>query len=247
MKRKSKKRRPFTLHSSPFTVIAHRGARGYAPENTLAAFEKAIELGARWIELDVQYHDRSLWVFHDPRLERCTNGRGALSTKTAAALRKLDAGNGERIPFLHEALDRIGRRARVNIELKTANRTGAAVAALLREYLERGWKPDDFLVSSFHLPELRDFKRRLPEIPLGVLLAGVPLDLAASGTDLGASVLGIAAEFADAELIDDAHRRGMKVFAYTVNEPDDIARLKRLGVDGVFTDFPDRAPARLSR
>jgi glycerophosphoryl diester phosphodiesterase len=231
----------FPTLDSRFTVIAHRGAGGHAPENTLAAFDKAIELGARWIELDVQYHDCSLWVFHDLRLERRTNGRGRLNAKTTAALRKLDAGGGERIPFLHEALDRIGRRARVNVELKTANGTGAAVATLLREYLDRGWKPDDFLVSSFHLPELRDFKRRLPAIPLGVLLTGVPLDLAACGTDLGAAVLSVAADFAEPELIDDAHRRGMRVFVYTVNEPDDIVRLKRMGVDGVFTDFPERA------
>jgi glycerophosphoryl diester phosphodiesterase len=224
-----------------FTVIAHRGARGHAPENTLAAFDQAIALGAPWVELDVQWHADRLWVFHDARLERCTNGRGALVDHDAAALRGLDAGRGERIPWLEEVLDRIDRRLSVNVELKTADGTAAAVAAMLRGYLDRGWRPEQFLVSSFHLPELREFKRRLPEVPLGVLLCGVPLDLAAAVTELGAAVLSLELDFADPALIADGQRRGARVYVYTVNEADDLARMKALGVDGVFTDYPDRA------
>lgn len=227
----------------PFTVIAHRGARGHAPENTLAAFDRALALGAKWVELDVQWHDGKLWVFHDLRLERCTDGRGWLADHDAAALRRLDAGRGEKIPWLSEVLDRIDRRMGVNIELKTADGTAAAVAAELRACLARGWQPGQFQVSSFHLPELREFRRLLPEVPLGVLLAGVPLDLAAAVSELGAAVCSLALDFADPALIADAHARGAKVFVYTVNEPDDIARMKALGVDGIFTDYPERALA----
>ncbi|MCI0749214.1 MAG: hypothetical protein L0Y32_01545, partial [Nevskiales bacterium] len=225
---------------SPFTVIAHRGARGYAPENTLKAFEQAIALGAPWIELDVQLHQQVLWVFHDRRLERCTNGRGRLTDHDVNTLRRLDAGQGQRIPFLAEVLDLVHHRAGINIELKTAEGTAAAVAELLRGYLDRGWTPDEFLVSSFHLPELREFRRRLPQVPVGVLLCGVPLDLAASATRLKARCVNLDVDFADPALIDDAHRRGLKVFVYTVNEPDDIALMRRR-VDGIFTDYPDRA------
>lgn len=224
-----------------FTVIAHRGARGHAPENTLAAFDKALALGAAWVELDVQWHADKLWVFHDSRLERCTDGEGWLVDHDARALRKLDAGGGQPIPWLPEVLDRIDRRASVNVELKTADGTGAAVAAVLRDYLARGWKAEQFLVSSFHLPELRDFKRRLPEVPLGVLLCGVPLNLAAAVTELGAAVLSLDMDFADPALVADGQKRGARVFVYTVNEPDDIKRMKALGVDGLFTDFPERA------
>jgi glycerophosphoryl diester phosphodiesterase len=227
--------------TNAFTVIAHRGARGHVPENTLAAFDKAIELGAPWIELDVQLHAGKLWVFHDLRLERCTNGQGRLVDHDAAALRRLDAGGGEPIPWLAEALDRIDRRAGVNVELKSADGTAAAVAAVLRDCLARGWRAEQFLVSSFHLPELREFRRLLPDVPRGVLLAGVPLDLAAAGSELGASVLSLGLDFVDPALVADAHRRGMRVYVYTVNEPDDFAHLRALGVDGVFTDFPERA------
>ena len=224
----------------PFTVLAHRGARGHAPENTLAAFDKALALGAKWIELDVQWHAGRLWVFHDARLERCTDGKGWLIDHKAEALRKLDAGGGQKIPFLHEVLDRLDRRVSVNVEIKTADGTAAEVATALRGYLDQGWKPGQFLVSSFHLPELREFKRRMPEIPLGVLMCGVPLGLAAAGTELGAQVLSLDRDFADGALIKDAHDRGMRVFVYTVNEPEDIARFRSQGVDGVFTDFPER-------
>jgi glycerophosphoryl diester phosphodiesterase len=223
-----------------FTVLAHRGARGHAPENTLAAFDKAVELKAQWIELDVQWHAGQLWVFHDQRLERCTNGKGWLVDHKADALRKLDAGGGQKIPFLHEVLDRLDRRVSVNVELKTADGTAAEVATALRGCLARGWKAEQFLVSSFHLPELREFKRRMPQIPLGVLMCGVPLGLAAAATELGAQVLSLDRDFADSALIADAHARGMRVFVYTVNEPEDIARYRGQGVDGVFTDFPER-------
>jgi glycerophosphoryl diester phosphodiesterase len=226
----------------PFTILAHRGARGHAPENTLKAFDKALELGARWIELDVQLHAGELWVFHDQRLERCTNGSGWLADHDANALRALDAGQGQRIPFLREVLDHLAGRVNLNIELKTADGTGAAVATALRAAFAKRWKPPQFQVSSFHLPELRDFKRRLPEVPLGVLLCGVPLNLAAAATELGAQVVSVDRDFADAALIADAHARGAKVFVFTVNEPADMARFRAAGVDGVFTDFPERAP-----
>lgn len=237
---RSKKKR---ARARAFTVIAHRGARGSAPENTLAAFDRALALGAPWVELDVQWHAGRLWVFHDSRLERCTDGRGRLVDHDARALRRLDAGNGQKIPWLEEVLDRIDARAGVNVELKTADGTAARVAAVLRRYVDAGWPPQQFLVSSFHLPELRDFKRRLPEVPLGVLLSGVPLKLAAVATELDAAVLSLELDFADPALIADAHRRGLKVYVYTVNEPDDIARLRKLGVDGIFTDYPERALA----
>lgn len=241
MKRRA---RPKRRARREFTVLAHRGGGGHAPENTLRAFENAITtLGAKWLELDVQWHRGKLWVFHDLRLERCTNGHGWLADHTARALRALDAGGGQRIPWLPEVLDLVDRRASVNVELKTANGTAAAVASVLREYLERGWKPEQFLVSSFHLPELLDLKRRLPEVALGVLLCGVPLKLAAVASELGASVLGLDKDFADPALITDAHRRGLRVYVYTVNEKADVARMKKLGADGVFSDFPERALA----
>ncbi|MDB5987969.1 MAG: glycerophosphodiester phosphodiesterase, partial [Nevskia sp.] len=188
-----------------FFVIGHRGARGHAPENTLLAIDRGIRLGAHAVEFDVQLHPSgALLLFHDLTLDRTTNGRGALLDCDFDTLRKLDAGQGEQIPTLEEALELIEQRVVVNVELKTADGTGEAVAASLRNYIDAGWPAERFLVSSFHLPELWEFKQTAPEIPVGALLAGVPLDFAACAVELGAVSLNISAEFVDTRLLADA-------------------------------------------
>ena len=228
--------------NSDFLVIGHRGARGHAPENTLLALDTGILLGAHWVEFDVQLHpEGALLVFHDLTLDRTTDGKGLLQQCDFATLRGLDAGQGQQIPTLEEALDLIEQRVGVNIELKTADGTGEAVAASLRNYIDAGWPAERFLVSSFHLPELWEFKQMAPEIPVGALLAGVPLDFAACAVELGAVSLNISAEFIDTRLLADAKAHGLKVYVYTVNDRAELSALRALGVDGVFTDYPERA------
>jgi glycerophosphoryl diester phosphodiesterase len=227
--------------SREFTVIGHRGARGHAPENTLLGFDTAMCLGAHWVELDVQLHEGALLLMHDLRLERTTNGKGRLDELSLAQLRALDAGKGQQIPTLQEALTLIDQRIGINVELKTWGGTGTEVARVLREAVEQGWPLEKLQVSSFHLPELYEFHDLAPEIPIGVLLCGVPLDWAGCAVELGANSLNISDEFVDERIIADAHERGLKVFVYTVNHPDEIARMKAMGIDGIFTDYPDRA------
>ncbi|MDR3417612.1 MAG: glycerophosphodiester phosphodiesterase family protein [Nevskia sp.] len=226
---------------SPFLIIGHRGARGHAPENTLLALDTGIRLGAHWVEFDVQLHPcGALLLFHDLTLERTTDGHGLLGACDFEALRRLDAGQRQQIPTLEEALDLIEQRVGVNIELKTADGTGEAVAGVLRQYLTAGWPAERFLVSSFHLPELWEFHQAAPEIPIGVLLAGVPLDWAGCATELEAAAVNISSEFVDPRLVADAKAHGRRVYVYTVNDPEQVRSLRELGVDGVFTDFPDR-------
>lgn len=233
-------------HSRPFLCIGHRGARGHAPENTLLAIDTGIRLGAQMIEFDVQRCGDQLVVIHDPRLERTTNGQGRVAEVSFDYLRSLDAGQAQQVPTLQEVLDLVEANVALNIELKSANGTAAMVASLLREALGDGWLPSQFLVSSFHLPELYEFKQLAPEIPVAALVCGVPLDWAACAIELGAQALNISAEFADARLIYDAHSRGLKVYAYTVNHPDDIVSLRAAGLDGVFSDYPDRVIAAVA-
>lgn len=222
-------------------LIGHRGARGLAPENTLLAMDAGIAAGCTWLELDVQLHPSgNLLVLHDLTLDRTTNGHGLASDAGWDALRALDAGSGERLPTLDEMLDRVGRRANLNIELKTWDGTAAAVATVLRARLAQGVAATQFIVSSFHLPELQAFKQQLPEVPVAVLLCGVPLDGAASATALGAVALNQSAEFIDAALVADAKARGLQVNVYTVNDAEEYLRLAAMGIDGVFTDVPDR-------
>jgi glycerophosphoryl diester phosphodiesterase len=228
-------------NDSGFLVIGHRGARGHAPENTLLAFDTGIRLGAHWVEFDVQLHPcGALLVFHDLTLERTTNGAGLLGDCSFEALRGLDAGQGQQIPTLEEALDLIEQRVGVNIELKTADGTGEVVAGILRQYLAAGWPAERLLVSSFHLPELWEFHQAAPEIPIGVLLGGVPLDWAGCATELEAAAVNLSAEFVDPRLVADAKAHGRRVYVYTVNDPQQVQILRAMGVDGVFTDYPDR-------
>ncbi|MBA4285543.1 MAG: glycerophosphodiester phosphodiesterase [Xanthomonadaceae bacterium] len=232
------------MFPNAFTVIGHRGARGHAPENTLLAIDTGIALGAPWVEFDVQLHPSgALLVFHDLTLDRTTNGSGFLADQPLAALRALDAGGGQIIPTLEEVLDLVDQRVGVNIELKSAGGTAEAVAAVIRSYVEAGWPVEKFLVSSFHLPELWEFKQLAPEIPIGALLCGVPLDWAGCALELGAATLNLSSEFVDQRLIADAHAHGIKVYVYTVNEVAEMRLLRGMGVDGVFTDHPDRALA----
>lgn len=223
-----------------FLAIGHRGARGHAPENTLLAIDTGIRLGADMVEFDVRRHGDALLVIHDSRLDRTTNGTGRLDRNTLDYIRSVDAGKGQQVPLLHEVLDLVEARVPVNIEMKSAEGTATLVAGIVRDYIGEGWAPSHFLVSSFHLPELYEFKQLMPDVPIGALLAGVPLDWAAIASELSAQVLNISAEFADPRLVQDAHARGLRVYAYTVNFPDDMRDLRELGLDGVFSDYPER-------
>ena len=198
-------------------------------------------MGAHGIEIDVWFVDGELIVIHDAKLDRTTNGRGYVSRKTFAQLRALDAGQGERIPTLREVFETVDRRAFIHIELK-GRRTAGPVRALIAEFVEqRGWRFEDFVVSSFHRAELRAISD--PRIPIALLLARPSRLYALSARRVRASAVNPALPFVTRRFVEDAHRRGLKVFVYTVNSPADLARMRKLGVDGVFTDFPERARA----
>lgn len=219
--------------------IGHRGAAGHAPENTLSSIEKALALGADWIESDVYAVEGKLVVIHDDRLEHTTDGSGYVLEQTLEYLRSLNAGNGEQIPFLSEVFDLVSKRAGINIELKGPG-TATPTAALIREYIRHhDWQYDQLLVSSFNHHELHTIKQLLPDIRIGALTASIPLNYAAFAEDLGAYSINVSLSFINQEFVDDAHRRNLKVYVYTVNHPEDLLRMKSLGVDGVFTDYPE--------
>ena len=221
-------------------IIAHRGASGLAPENTLKAMAKALELGAPAIEIDVQAADGELWVFHDRRLERCSNGKGVLTEQARAYLEQLDAGEGEVIPTLWQVMEIIAGRCELHIELKGAHTADAVAALTQRAETELGFAACQWVVSSFHHPELARFAALRPDIRLGALTANLPFTLAQFAEDLGAWSLNCDVDFVDRMLVEDAHRRGLKVLVYTVDYPEDYEMLASMGVDGIFTNRPDR-------
>lgn len=221
-------------------LIAHRGASGLAPENTLKAFALALELGVSAIELDVQWADGELWVFHDRRLERCSNGRGVLTRQSREYLASLDAGEGEHIPTLWQVLQLVAGQCELHIELKGLH-TAAPVAALTRRAeAELGFRPEQWLISSFDHKELLAFQHERPDIRLGALIAGQPRHLARFAAEMGCWSLNCDVDFTTPVLVQDAHNRGLKVLVYTVDEIEEWAWLEAMGVDGIFTNHPEQ-------
>ena len=219
--------------------IGHRGARGHGPENTLLSFRKALEIGVPCVELDVYHVDGHLLVFHDDRLERTTNGSGYLLDHSFQYLRSLDAGGGEGIPTLSEVFDTINFRAGINIELKGPN-TARPVAGFIAARRRAGWKDHLILISSFNHAELYELHQIDPGIRTGALIAGPPMDGDLSVALPWAYSVHLSLKYVNRRTVDQAHSSGLRVFVFTVNRPRDIRRMRELGVDGVFTDYPER-------
>lgn len=231
------------MNAPSFVCIGHRGAMGYRPENTLASFELALDMGCPWIELDVYQVDDHLVVIHDDELERTTNGHGRVMAQTFDYLRGLDAGDGQRIPTLEEVIDLVDRRAGINVELKGEN-TAVPVSTVLNAYCCRGWSTEQFLVSSFNHGELA---KTDPAFRRGALFGrrGRKNYLEAAGR-LNAWSINLDLSLVTRDIVEAAHAGGFKVLVYTVNESADVARMIDMSVDGVFTNYPDRVFAQLS-
>ena len=222
-------------------IIGHRGASGTAPENTLTSFEKAIRLGVKMIELDVhRCATGELVVIHDEKINRTTSGKGFVADKTLAELKKVDVGRGEKIPTFREVLNLVNRRVRINIELKGAG-VAASTVALMSEYKEsHGWKTGDFCISSFDHQQLSQFRELDNATKIGILYEKYPDGFTELAKDLRAASVNISLHTVRQKVVDEIHADGLEVWVYTVNHRYDFERLKKLNVDAVFTNYPDK-------
>ena len=221
--------------------IGHRGAAGHEPENTLRSFERAIGLGVDMVELDVQVCGTGeLVVIHDETVDRTTDGSGLVKETPFEELRSLDAGNGERIPTLDEALALLEGKAGVNVELKSLRSTRPAFASVVKALGRPGWGAEDVLFSSFHLGELTELRKISAEARVGVLVSGDPTMVLEFAALVDAYSINPNHRRINQEFIEEAHGVGLKVFVWTVNEPGDIERMKGLEVDGIISDYPDQ-------
>lgn len=244
------------------SLQAHRGAAGLAPENTLAAFRMALELGADGTEMDLQLtRDGVVVVIHDDTVDRTTDGRGRIGDLTLAEVKRLDAGGkfgptfrGERIPTLRELIDLVkasGKdRFRLNLEIKFAEgREGQPadleekVLAVLAEtkFLDR------VITQSFYHPSAAKMKRLAPGISAGLLVGQrrQPADPVAAVRDHGVDYYAPHHSLVTADLLRALHQAGIPVVTWTVNDPADMRRLIDMGLgslpgDGMISDYPDR-------
>lgn len=241
-------------------VIAHRGASGHAPENTLAAFLLAAEMGADGIELDVHLTaDGEVVVMHNDTVDATTDGRGPIRGMTLHELKALDAGRwydaryaGERVPALAEVFQAIGRRLWINVEIKAERglafqdkqqgQLEAEVVRLIEDYE----MSQQVLVSSFSASALRQVYRLCPDIPLGFLysqlprLSSRPLLRLIRAWVVPYNALHPAIGWVDARRVTWARQMGLPLNVWTVNAADDMRSMRDLGVNGIITNYPDR-------
>lgn len=222
------------MFDEPFLLIGHRGAAGLEPENTLRSFQRAVELGVSAVELDVYVVDGTVVVIHDETVDRTTNGKGAVAGYSLAALKALDAGQGESVPSLVDVFAALPHEIGINVELKGPGTAAAVIDALANSGDDRA-----VLISSFHHEWLRDVRRLHLSIPIAPLYQRQSRTMYDIAEGLDAWSMNISRQMASREIIDKAHDQGYRVLVYTVNDPHEAQRLKDWGVDGLFTDRPD--------
>lgn len=217
-----------------FIKIAHRGASAYEPENTLRSFERALELKADMVEFDVrQTLDGCLVVMHDSMVDRTTNGKGLVGHKSLDELKELDAGMGERVPTLEEALELGVGKTRFVIEIKE-NGIEQKVINSIRDF---GLIEDVFIVS-FKSVRLRVIKELDPDVKTGLILFASPNPVKLAER-CGADAVAPFRWFITKGLVERAKRSGLRLFTWTVDEPGKCQKLIDMGVSGVVTNKPD--------
>lgn len=226
--------------------IAHRGASGHAPENTLAAFRKAIEIGVDGVEMDIRLSaDGEVVVLHDASLERTTNAVGDVARMTFAEIREADAGSGERVPTLTEALEVIPTDVLAFVEIKALAVTEHAVRIV--QEMDR---LDQVVIISFNPAALRMLRKLDPRLPMGLLQGGsaskytdastVGIELLHRAQATGTSTVSVDWKLLNPQVVRDIRRRGGSLWTWTINDLDDIRRVADMGVQAITSDYPDR-------
>ena len=221
--------------------IAHRGAKGYEPENTLQSFQKALDLNADGIELDVHLSaDGHIMVIHDETIDRTTNGKGFVNTLSLHELKSFSIDGQYRIPTLNEVFDLTDKKCLINIELKGVGTSGKVVA-LIEEYISnKNWNYEHFIISSFEWNYLEEVQNLNPKIAIGVLTEE-NLDTAlAFAEKIKARAIHPDYHLLNQENTKKIQEKGFLVLPWTVDSDDDIQRIKSYSVDGIISDFPDR-------
>lgn len=254
---------------SGFIKIGHRGACGYEPENTLASFERAIELNVDMIEFDVMAcKTGEIVVMHDDTVDRTTNGSGFVKDLTLKELKQLRVNapnivesesvvavvgmqnissilqkaaidDMKTVPTLQEVLELVDRRCRVNIELK-GSAVAAKVYSIIKGFINKGWQNSDFLISSFDFEEIKAFQNISNDIEIELLFDAIHMDYVGIAKLYNVKFIGLDKDMVTKEIVTSAHESNIKVLVYTVNDLDEIKFIKSLGVDGIFSNYPDR-------
>ncbi len=237
------------MQKSNPTIIAHRGASAYAPENTMAAFHKAIELSADGIEFDVKCtKDGEMVIIHDQTVDRTTDGTGSVIEKNLDDLRNLDAGSsfatafkGEKIPLLSEVLEEFANKLMMNIELTNYSSIRDGLAEKAATLVKKMGIEESVFFSSFHPYNLILCRRILPTVPVALLAIPGKIGWICRSRLMNWISPEIIHPFykdIDQKYIERQHRRNRKVNVWTVNTEMEIKKAIQDNVDGIITDDP---------
>jgi glycerophosphoryl diester phosphodiesterase len=220
----------------PIIVVGHRGAAGLEPENTLKSFRRACDLGVDRVETDVHLTLDGIPVcIHDAKVDRTTNGSGAVAEMTLEEIKRLDAGEGETVPTLAEAFEAVRGRAALQIEMK-ADGTPRPVLRVL-EALGAG--PDEARIIDFRTERLLEVQSLRPDLALNHLFGAPPPDAIEIAQRVGAKDVDLEYRACSREWVQSAHLAGLEICVWTPNAREEMERLLDLGVDGIITDRPD--------
>lgn len=220
--------------------IAHRGASGYEPENTLAAFKKALDFHVDMIELDVRIcKTGELVVIHDNTVDRTTNGKGKVRDLTLHQIQKFDAGKGQKIPTLEEVLSLVKTKAKLNINVKDKSALEPTLAAIQEHKKREDIAPDELVISAEKLNILRTaYKTQTVTIVPSLYI--FPRLFLRFFQKKNPFAIEVYKRVLSKNLVDIAHAFGIQVYVWTVNEPEEIETFKKMKVDGIISDYPDR-------
>jgi glycerophosphoryl diester phosphodiesterase len=221
-------------------IFGHRGAPGYPrhAENTIGSFKKALDSGADGVEFDVRRcADGGIVVIHDETVDRTTNGKGRVANLTYDQLRQFDAGFGEPIPLLSQVLDTFGSQFVLNIELKDAGIAQDVKTLVLERNLQR-----HVIVSCFDWQELASFP---PQIPIALLSSKLG-NVVSAARELGAVAIHPRKDIVTPAFIQTVHEAKLQINVWTINEPAEASAFRSLGVDTIFSDFPERCLTSVS-
>lgn len=216
-------------------MLGHRGAKGEKPENTIEGISYALDLGLKAIEIDIHLSaDNRLVVIHDDTIDRTTNGSGRVKDLSSSELRELDAGNGEKIPYLEEVLDLLDKYSfTLFIEVKSVG-----CEKLLVELMRTREIYQKVIVKSFNHRIIKKVKEIEPKVRTACLIYGLPVNAVSVIENARADGISISVSTVDQALVELCHHHNYKVTVWNVNKVEDLDTFVQMGVDYIGTDFP---------
>ena len=212
-------------------IIAHRGASFLEPENTLKAIERAVKMGADFVEVDVRMSkDNKLVIMHDPDINRTTDGHGLVKDYTVQELKNFDAGAGETIPTLDEIIACVKDRIGLVIEIKEPRTEGKILKKIDENNLE------NVILTSFYHKSIKNARKMNPSVDAGIIFTGQPVDVKQMASNACANVIFPSYRYMNEDMVKQAKNNGTSIYPWTIDDPEIFKKFVKMGVDGIVTN-----------